>query len=152
MRLLTLAAALVTLALPAHAEISVGEISQYLNSFRTAQSAFTQVNADGTISTGDLTIARPGKARFDYDAPNKGLVVAGGQQVAIFDPVSNQPPEQYPLSQTPLSLILEAQVNPRPLRHGRGPWRRRDADRGDAAGSAVSRIRQHQAGVHARPR
>lgn len=109
--LLAAAATAVVTALPAQAQISVGEISRYLNSFRTAQAAFTQVNADGTISTGDLMINRPGRARFDYDPPNKGLVIAGGSQVAVFDPVSNTPPEQYPLSRTPLNLILREQVN-----------------------------------------
>ncbi|SDY32039.1 Outer membrane lipoprotein-sorting protein [Jannaschia faecimaris] len=111
MRILTLAATLVALALPASAEIPINEVSAYLNSFRTAKAEFTQVNGDGSISTGDLSIRRPGNARFDYDAPNSGLVIAGGQQVAIFDPVSNTPPEQYPLSQTPLSLILAQNVD-----------------------------------------
>ncbi|TFL20023.1 LolA family protein [Jannaschia formosa] len=106
-----LAFALTTLALPAQAEISISEIGRYLNSFRTAKAEFTQVNPDGTISTGDLSLRRPGRARFDYDAPNKSLVIAGGGQVAVFDPVSNTPPEQYPLSQTPLSLILADSVN-----------------------------------------
>ncbi|PWJ22257.1 LolA family protein [Jannaschia seohaensis] len=103
--------ALATLASPVQAEIPISEIARYLNSFRTAQAAFTQVNSDGTISTGDLSLRRPGRARFDYDAPNKSLVIAGGGQVAVFDPVSNTPPEQYPLSQTPLSLILAEQVD-----------------------------------------
>ncbi len=106
-----LTAALALGALPARAEVSVQQISQYLNSFRTAEAEFTQVNADGSISTGDLSLRRPGRARFDYDAPNKSLVIAGGGQVAVFDPVSNTPPEQYPLSQTPLSLILADNVN-----------------------------------------
>jgi outer membrane lipoprotein-sorting protein len=110
MRILA-ALALATLALPAQAQISVGEISNYLNSFRTARAEFTQVNADGSISTGDLSLRRPGNARFDYDPPNNGLVIAGGQQVAVFDPVSNTAPEQYPLSQTPLSLILADRVD-----------------------------------------
>ena len=91
--------------------IPVGEISAYLNRLDTATAEFTQINADGTISTGDLAIRRPGRVRFDYDPPNRGLVVAGGGQVAVFDPVSNTPPEQYPLSRTPLSLILANNVN-----------------------------------------
>ena len=105
------ATTLIATALPAAAQISVQEISNYLNSFRTAQAAFTQINSDGSISTGDLSLRRPGRARFDYDAPNNSLVIAGGGQVAIFDPVSNTRPEQYPLSQTPLNLILADNVN-----------------------------------------
>lgn len=111
MRLIASAIAAICIAAPAVAEISVSEISSYLNSFQTAKADFTQVNSDGTLSTGVLSIRRPGRARFDYAAPNNGLVIAGGQQVAIFDPVSNTPPEQYPLSQTPLSIILAQNVN-----------------------------------------
>lgn len=99
------------LAVPAFAEkISLGEISRYLNSLQTAQAEFTQVNADGSISTGTVFIKRPGRARFEYSS-DKTLVMAGGGQVAIFDPKSNSGPEQYPLSKTPLNLILAANVD-----------------------------------------
>lgn len=91
--------------------ISLSAISGYLNGFTTAQAPFTQVNADGSISTGRLSIRRPGRARFEYDPPNEGLVIAGGGQVAIFDAKSNQPPEQYPLARTPLSIILQRNVD-----------------------------------------
>jgi outer membrane lipoprotein-sorting protein len=107
-----LAGAAVLPAMPAQARtIPVAEIDRYLNSFRTARAEFTQINADGTISTGDLRLRRPGRARFDYDPPNRGLVIAGGGQVAVFDPVSNTRPEQYPLRQTPLNLILSERVD-----------------------------------------
>ncbi|MBM2575304.1 outer membrane lipoprotein carrier protein LolA [Jannaschia sp. Os4] len=112
MRHLFAAALLAVTALPAWAqEVSISEISRYLNGLRSAQAEFTQINGDGSISTGDLSIRRPNRVRFDYDAPNRGLVIAGGGQVAVFDPVSNTAPEQYPLSRTPLSLILAENVN-----------------------------------------
>ena len=38
-------------------------------------------------------------------------MIAGGQQVAIFDAKSNQPPEQYPLKRTPLNLILAERID-----------------------------------------
>jgi outer membrane lipoprotein-sorting protein len=104
-------ALLLALATPALAEkLSVGDISAYLNSFTTARAEFTQVNGDGSISTGDLALRRPGRARFDYD-DDTGLVIAGGGQVAIFDPVSNTRPEQYPLRRTPLTHILARNVD-----------------------------------------
>lgn len=100
------------LAVPAFAEkIPLGELSRYLNGLRTAEADFTQVNADGTISTGKLFIQRPGRVRFEYAPPDKTLVLASGGQVAIFDAKSNQPPEQYPLSRTPLNLILAQNVD-----------------------------------------
>ena len=49
--------------------------------------------------------------RFEYDPPDESLVLASGGMVAIFDAKSNQPPEQYPLSRTPLNLILESGIN-----------------------------------------
>ncbi|RRH75525.1 LolA family protein [Falsigemmobacter faecalis] len=100
------------MALPAQAEkLPLTELSRYLNSLTTAQAEFTQVNADGTIATGIIKISRPGKVRFEYAPPDKSLVLADGQQVAIYDPKSNQPPEVYPLNRTPLSVILAPNVN-----------------------------------------
>ncbi len=100
------------LASPAAAEkISLNELSNYLNGLKTVEAEFTQINADGTISTGTVYISRPGRVRFEYAPPEKTLVMAGGGQVAVFDGKSNQPPEQYPLSKTPLSIILAENVN-----------------------------------------
>jgi len=100
------------LAVPASAQqLSLAEVSAYLNQMQTAQGGFTQINADGTISTGTLYIKRPGRVRFEYAPPEQSLVVAGGGQVAIFDPRSNTGPDRYPLNQTPLNIILERNVD-----------------------------------------
>lgn len=99
-------------ALPAAAQkLSLGAISGYLNDLQTAKGEFTQINDDGTISTGTLYIKRPGRVRFEYNPPEQALVVAGASTVVIFDKKSNQPSETYPLSRTPLSIILARQVN-----------------------------------------
>ncbi len=91
--------------------LNLNQISAYLNSITDASGRFTQINDDGSIATGTIYIRRPGRIRFEYDPPNDALVIAGGGQVAIFDNKSNQPPEQYPLRRTPLSIILERNVN-----------------------------------------
>lgn len=102
----------VALALPVSAEkLSLNAISSYLNKLTTAKGGFTQINGDGTISTGTIYIKRPGRIRFEYAPPNKSLVMAGASTVAIFDGKSNQPPEQYPLGRTPLSIVLKKNVN-----------------------------------------
>ncbi len=104
--------ALMLTALPAMAaKISLAEISAYFNAMTTAEATFTQINADESISTGKIYLQRPGRMRFVYDPPDESLVLTSGGMVAIFDTKSNQPPEQYPLSRTPLSLILDAQIN-----------------------------------------
>lgn len=92
-------------------QLSLAQISQYLNGLQTAQGGFTQINQDGTLSTGTIYIKRPGRIRFDYAAPDNTLVIGGGGSLAIFDPRSNAGPEQYPLNQTPLGLILRENVN-----------------------------------------
>lgn len=104
--------ALIALALPAAAEkIALSDVSAYLNQIVTAETGFTQVNADGSIATGKLFIKRPGRVRFEYAPPDQSLVLASAGSVAIFDAKSNQPPEQYPLRRTPLNLILAANVD-----------------------------------------
>lgn len=100
------------LGLPARAEpVPLAQLSAYLNALTTAEAEFTQISADGSISTGKLFIKRPGRVRFEYAPPDQSLVMAGGGQVAIFDAKSNQPPEQYPLKRTPLNLILARDVD-----------------------------------------
>lgn len=108
----TLGAALALGATAAMADkIPLGNISSYLNKMTTAKGEFTQINSDGTISTGTIYIKRPGRVRFEYNTPDTGLVVAGSNTVVIYDTKSNQPPESYPLSRTPLSIILARNVN-----------------------------------------
>lgn len=110
----TALAALATPALVTSAQaqqLSLGQISGYLNQLRTATGGFTQINGDGTLSTGQIYIKRPGRIRFEYNPPDRSLMVAGGGQVAIFDPRSNTGPDQYPLNQTPLSIILQDNVD-----------------------------------------
>ena len=105
-------AAVVLTATPAAAQgLSLDQVSAYLNGLQTAQGGFTQINADGTLSTGQIYIKRPGRIRFEYNAPDNSLVMAGGGQVAIFDPRSNNGPDRYPLNQTPLKIILERNVD-----------------------------------------
>lgn len=111
-RLIAAAVVLAATALPAAAQqLSLNALSNYLNGLSTAQAEFTQINADGTISTGTIYIKRPGRARFEYNPPEETLVLASAGQLAIFDGKSNTGPEQYPLARTPLNLILAQNVN-----------------------------------------
>jgi outer membrane lipoprotein-sorting protein len=92
-------------------QLSLAQVSSYLNSFTSAEGEFTQINAEGTISTGTIYIKRPNRVRFEYNPPEESLVVAGGGQVAIFDPRSDSGPDRYPLNQTPLKIILERNID-----------------------------------------
>lgn len=107
---LTIATVLFLPGIAAADIVPLRELSAYLNSITAAQSTFTQINADGSVTTGQFYIHRPGRARFEYD-DEELLVIAGGGQLAIFDGRSNTMAEQYPLSQTPLSIILGANID-----------------------------------------
>lgn len=108
------AAALAATAVPLPAvaqAISLEALSRYLNGIRTAQASFTQINPDGTMATGRLYIHRPGRVRFEYDPPERNLVLAAAGSVNVFDARSNQGPSVFPLRRTPLNLILAADVD-----------------------------------------
>ncbi len=111
-RLILAPALAVLMALPAQAEkLSLSAISSYINGLKTAEADFRQINADGSTSTGRVMIERPGRMRFEYAPPERTLVLASAGQVAIFDGKSNTSAEQYPLSKTPLNLILAPKVD-----------------------------------------
>lgn len=112
LRALFTSLALLAMPLPALAEpVPLAEISGYLNKLDTVVSDFTQVNADGTVSLGKIYIKRPGRVRFEYAPPDRSLVLASADTVAIFDAKSNQPAEEYPLKRTPLNLILAPEID-----------------------------------------
>jgi len=111
LRLLTIPVLWAALALPVAAQqLSLAEISSYLDGLRTAQGQFTQVNEDGSISTGRILLKRPGRVRFEYDPPDESLVVADGDTLGIVDPRSNER-QGYPLHRTPLKIILARNVD-----------------------------------------
>ncbi|MFC3613136.1 outer membrane lipoprotein carrier protein LolA [Lutimaribacter marinistellae] len=112
MKQIALALAFVAAAPAAWAErLPLADISAYLNRLTTIETTFTQVNQDGSTSTGTLWLQRPGRMRFEYSPPNQAVVVAKAGSVIVHDPKSNQPPDQYPLNRTPLSLVLAERVD-----------------------------------------
>lgn len=81
----------------------------YLQSLSTGTGRFQQTDYRGRMTLGTWFLQRPGKIRFEYDAPSSLLVVADGKMVNIWDPRLKSF-DQYPLSQTPLSLFLSRQI------------------------------------------
>lgn len=90
--------------------IPLSTLSRYFSDLDTVRTDFTQINADGTVSTGDLLLHRPGRMRFEYEDQDL-LVIAGSQRLAIFDGRSTTRGEQYRLRDTPLWLILQPNVD-----------------------------------------
>ncbi len=86
------------------------KISTYLSSLQTLVGNFVQVGPDGTKTKGTFFIQKPGKVRFEYDAPNPIAIVADGSMVAVRDRnLSTQ--DLYPLSQTPLRYLLSDRID-----------------------------------------
>lgn len=115
--LLGVLAATLTAGMPAMAAQLDGEdmrdlarISNYLNGIETLEGAFVQVGPDGRTSEGKFYMRRPGRIRFEYEPPNPALVVADGFWVGVYDTRMNTL-DRYPLSKTPLDLLLKERVD-----------------------------------------
>lgn len=110
--LLAALAALPALAGAASAQgVDVSAIETYLRGLRSAEGAFRQTNPNGSTQTGRFYLQKPGRIRFEYDAPKGAMVIADGINVAVFDPKSNRVSSRYPLGRTPLSLLLRENLS-----------------------------------------
>lgn len=98
------------LDLTAGQKAAVDGISKYLNSFKTLQGEFTQISPKGNQSQGVFYISKPGKMRFEYAPPNPYLIVADGTWLTVKN-VKKEKGDQFPLSQTPLRLVLANKVD-----------------------------------------
>lgn len=86
------------------------KVSAYLSSVQTLVGNFVQIGPDGSRSTGDFYMQKPGKIRFEYDAPSTISIVADGTSVVVRDrKLATQ--DTYPLSQTPLRYLLSDRID-----------------------------------------
>lgn len=104
------ASAATELKLNAEQSAAVGQISKFINGFKALQGEFTQTGPKGTVSRGIFYLQKPGKMRFEYASPNPFVIVSDGNWVTIKNR-SKDKADQYPLSQTPLRLVLSDKVN-----------------------------------------
>jgi outer membrane lipoprotein-sorting protein len=86
------------------------EIAGTLSQVQTMNGEFVQFNPDGEQLQGQFYIARPGRVRFQYDPPATVRVVADGKSVLVFDK-KLQTYDIWPLSQTPLRLLLDSDLD-----------------------------------------
>ena len=90
---------------------SLANISQYLQNLKILKADFLQTNPDDTISSGTILIKRPGRMRFEYNKPDKTLVLVSAGALAIFDPKGDKEPITYPIKNNPISFILKGEVD-----------------------------------------
>ena len=87
-------------------EAALADINAYLNSIGTLRADFTQIAPDGSAATGELSMARPGRLRFEYDDPSPIRIIADGTTVAIEDQAL-ETVDRVPLRSTPLWWLLK---------------------------------------------
>jgi outer membrane lipoprotein-sorting protein len=88
----------------------VQKVGNYFNKVTNLQGEFIQVGPRGHVSQGVFYLSKPGKLRFEYSAPNPFLIVSDGTWVIVNNRKRNKA-EYYPLSATPLRLVLNEKVD-----------------------------------------
>lgn len=89
---------------------AVAAANAALNAQRAVQGRFRQVAPDGSVATGVFYLQRPGRLRFEYDAPATLLIVADGSVVAVNDR-ELRTTNRSPLRETPLYFVLKNNVD-----------------------------------------
>ena len=87
--------ALLLVPIATFADDSVARVDAYLGSLRTLSAAFVQVVQDkqGQVTeraTGQLSISRPNRFRWDYQQPYAQTIVADGKKLWLYDPDLDQ--------------------------------------------------------------
>lgn len=100
-----------SLGLRAHAASEAAQrIANHFSSVRTMTGEFVQFGPRGEQTGGKFYIERPGKIRFNYEAPSNFKVIADGKSVVINNP-KLKTWDLYPLSKTPLKLLLDERID-----------------------------------------
>ncbi len=87
----------------------VERANAYFNAITSLAGDFVQVGGDGRKLTGKIYLQRPGKIRFEYDAPATLEVIADGSSVAVRDrKLATQ--DLYSIGQTPLKFLLRDRI------------------------------------------
>lgn len=100
-------------AAPAQTEeekAALAAISAKFSGVRTMNGEFVQFGPSGDRTQGKFYIERPGKVRFQYEAPSTVSVVADGDSVLIHDK-KLQTYDLWPLSKTPLRFLLDSNLD-----------------------------------------
>jgi len=90
----------------AQGQASAAEVEKYINSIRTLKARFVQSNPNGSVVQGTLYVRRPGRMRFEYDAPSQLKIVADGSQVTMWDTVTKDF-GQWPIGWTAASFLVK---------------------------------------------
>ncbi len=94
---------------PASVPADLARIDAALNNTASFSGRFAQYASDGSFSQGKIYLKRPGKIRFEYDAPAPFLLVSDGVTVTQFDRQLDTK-DRVPLKATPLAFFLAENI------------------------------------------
>jgi outer membrane lipoprotein-sorting protein len=100
-------------SMPSMANDDLMRAEAWFNKIRTISADFVQVASDGTTAEGKLAFRRPSRMKITYDKGDELQLITSGVWLHV-----DRPDERlltsYPISETPLSLILADKVSLRP--------------------------------------
>ena len=95
---------------PIPAGEALARANAWLDGARVMSADFVQIGPNGRRSEGQLSVARPGRMRFEYTNPPRFEIVADGRSVAIIDKKLNTQ-DEYFIGQTPLKFLLSDHID-----------------------------------------
>ena len=99
------------LVAPANAASDTAQkIADHFAGVATMSGEFVQFGPRGEQTGGKFYIQRPGKIRFNYEPPSGYKVISDGKSVVIDNSKLNTM-DLYPLSKTPLKLLLDERID-----------------------------------------
>lgn len=102
-------AALPAFTHPSSVPADLARIDAALNNTASFSGRFAQYGSDGSFAQGTIYLKRPGKIRFEYDAPNPLLLVSDGVTLTQMDKQLDTK-DRVPLKATPLAFFLAENV------------------------------------------
>ncbi|MCJ8191143.1 LolA family protein [Sphingomicrobium aestuariivivum] len=107
------AVAAVAVAAPVEAQsskASIDQVERHLGATRSMTATFTQTDGRNRSISGELSLKRPGKVRFDYGANADMLLVGDGANLHFIDYEVGQK-SSWEIANSPLSVLLQNNPN-----------------------------------------
>ncbi len=92
---------------PAYAQANDLDVAAgALRAISTMKADFSQIDRQGNVIAGEMTLKRPGKIRFEYEKGTDLLVVSNGKSLYLIDYTVDQV-ERWPIRNSPLGALLD---------------------------------------------
>jgi outer membrane lipoprotein-sorting protein len=88
----------------------IAEVNSALTKLKQFNAKFSQTDQNGQSVSGQLTVLRPGRLRFDYNPPSALKIIADGNNVAVIDERLGTR-DLYSIGLTPLKFLLSRSID-----------------------------------------